>query len=234
MRTRELPDFDAVVAAATSLLRADRPAILGVCGAPGAGKTTLVEALVDALVAAPPPGEGPEWVAHVPMDGFHLADVELDRLGRRSRKGAPDTFDADGYAALLGRLAEPGRTRVTYAPAFDRSIEQPIACAIPVDPRCRLIVSEGNYLLHADEAWTGVRRVFDEVWFADVDGDLRRERLVERHIRFGKSPAAARDWVERVDEKNAREILAFRELADQIVDVSVVPAPSITGVASGA
>ncbi|MEO7447815.1 MAG: nucleoside/nucleotide kinase family protein, partial [Humibacillus sp.] len=89
--------LDALVARAVAVVGTQRRSVLGIAGAPGAGKTTLAEALVAGVRAA----EGDEWVAHVPMDGFHLADVQLDRLGSRSRKGAPDTFDAQGYAALL-------------------------------------------------------------------------------------------------------------------------------------
>jgi pantothenate kinase len=225
MTVPQLHTFPAAIAAARALVRPDRPAVLGVCGAPGAGKTTVVQALVATLAAAPPPGAGAEWVAHVPMDGFHLADIELDRLGRRSRKGAPDTFDADGYGALLRRLAAPDRTHVTYAPAFERTIEQPIAGSIPVDPRCRLVITEGNYLLHDAPAWTGIRGAFDEIWFATVDDDLRRQRLVERHIRFGKSDTEAREWVARVDEPNAHTILSGIGRADRVIDVSVVPQP---------
>ncbi|HEX2806789.1 MAG TPA: hypothetical protein VHN80_11530, partial [Kineosporiaceae bacterium] len=118
---------------ARGLQRPDLRALLGIAGAPGAGKTTLARALVQALVAAPPVGEGPEWVAHVPMDGYHLGDVELARLGRTGRKGAPDTFDVDGYAALLRRLrgAPVDSEEIIYAPAFDRDMEQPVAGSIP-------------------------------------------------------------------------------------------------------
>ncbi|WP_218891133.1 nucleoside/nucleotide kinase family protein [Actinomycetospora corticicola] len=188
-------------------MRDDRRALLGIAGAPGAGKTTLALALVEAL--------GPEAV-HVPMDGFHLADVELDRLGRRDRKGAPDTFDAGGYAALLARLRHPPSGTV-YAPAFDREIEQPIAGSIPVPSSCRLVVSEGNYLLVDDPAWRAVRARFDEVWFHETDEVLRHERLVERHVRFGKTRDGAVAWVEAVDEPNARLIEATRPHADLVV-----------------
>ncbi|MEJ2868654.1 nucleoside/nucleotide kinase family protein [Actinomycetospora sp. OC33-EN08] len=193
-------------------MREDRRALLGIAGAPGAGKTTLALALVEAL--------GPEAV-HVPMDGFHLADVELERLGRRDRKGAPDTFDADGYAALLGRLRGPlsaccpgSLSGTVYAPAFDREIEQPIAGSIPVPSTCRLVVSEGNYLLLDDPAWRAVRARFDEVWFHETDEVARRERLVGRHVRFGKTRDEAVAWVEAVDEPNARLIEATRSRAD--------------------
>jgi pantothenate kinase len=191
--------------------------IIGVVGSPGAGKTTLVEALLHALVTH---GEDqPDgWVAHVPMDGFHLADVELVRLGRRDRKGAPDTFDSAGYAALLRRLhTRHGSPETVYAPCFDRTIEQPVAGSIPVLPNCRLVLTEGNYLLLEDEDWRRVRAQLDEVWFLDADDDVRHTRLVDRHIRFGKTPAHAEAWVAEVDEPNARLIASTRENADVIV-----------------
>ena len=201
--------------------------VIGVAGSPGAGKTTLVEALLRALTpAADQPGGWPDgWVAHVPMDGYHLADVELSRLGRLERKGAPDTFDAAGYAALLRRLhATYGSSVTVYAPAFDRELEQPLAGAIAVPPECRLVLTEGNYLLLDDGDWHQVREHLDEVWFLDADDDLRRGRLVARHIRFGKSPADAEAWVDDVDEPNARRVTSTRGGADVIVAASVLPA----------
>ena len=111
-----------------------------------------------------------------------------NRLGRRGRKGAPDTFDPGGYAALLRRLRSSPEETV-YAPAFDRDIEQPIAGSIPVHPRCRLVVTEGNYLLLDDPAWRAARAELDAVWFVEAGEALRLERLVARHVEFGKTPA---------------------------------------------
>ncbi len=74
-----------------------------------------------------------------------LAKVEFDHLRRRDRKGAPDTFDAAGYAAQLRRL-HANHDHVIYAPAFERHPEQPIAGSIPLPSNVRLIVSEDNYL----------------------------------------------------------------------------------------
>jgi pantothenate kinase len=209
--------FDTLVERARSLVPDGGRAVLGIAGAPAAGKTTLAEELVAALTKAQPPG----WVAHVPMDGFHLADVELERLGSRDRKGAPDTFDAYGYANLLRRLREDADEMI-YAPGFERVIEQPIAGAIGVPREARLIVSEGNYLLLADGPWAGVRPLVDEVWYVDLDQPERLRRLVERHLLFGKSQADAVAWATGTDERNAAVIAATKAAADLIIPAELM------------
>jgi pantothenate kinase len=203
------------VARARGLARNGR-AVLGIVGSPGAGKSTLAEALLAALRADPPPGAGAGWVAHVPMDGYHLADVELERLGLRHAKGAPDTFDAGGYAALLARL-RAGDDGIVYAPAFERTLEQPLAGAIPVLPEARLVVTEGNYLLLDTGRWPAVRPLLDEVWFCAMRDGVRLERLHARHVTFGKAPDEAVAWVKAVDEPNAVLIEATRDRADLLV-----------------
>ncbi len=208
--------FEDLLTRARALTRPGRRAILGIAGCPGAGKTTLAEHLVRALNPV-----GDPWVAHVPMDGFHLADVELDRLGRRDRKGAPDTFDAAGYAALLRRLREETGDEVVYAPGFERVLEQPVAGAIPIPPTARLVVTEGNYLLLDTGAWARVRPQLDEVWFCELDEDERLRRLVGRHERFGKSHEEAVTWVMRSDQRNAELVAATRERADLVVPLPV-------------
>jgi pantothenate kinase len=200
-----LHGVDAVVERVRMLLDAHDRVLLGICGAPGSGKSTLAELVVDAV---DPARRKAVWV---PMDGYHLADVELDRLGRRDRKGAIDTFDGAGYLALLHRLGRPPRPGDTdaplvYAPTFERTIEQPIAGAIPVFPETRLVVTEGNYLLDDAPIWSEVPAALTEVWFCDEDDDLRRTRLVERHVRFGKSRDAAERWADEVDDPNARRV----------------------------
>ncbi|MFF5754100.1 nucleoside/nucleotide kinase family protein [Streptomyces longwoodensis] len=203
--------FDDLLLRARSLVRDGHRALLGIAGSPGAGKTTLAEHLVTALNDG-----GEPWVAHVPMDGFHLADAELDRLGLRDRKGAPETFDAAGYAALLRRLRDDEPDTV-YAPGFERDLEQPLAGAIPVPPAARLVVTEGNYLLLDTAAWARVRPRLDEVWFCDLDAEERLRRLVARHEEFGKSHEEAVAWVHRSDEANAELVATTRERADLVV-----------------
>ncbi|MDX2552348.1 MULTISPECIES: nucleoside/nucleotide kinase family protein [Streptomyces] len=209
--------FDDLLHRAAALSRPGRRALLGIAGCPGAGKTTLAERLTRALN-----GDGEPWVAHVPMDGFHLADVELDRLGRRDRKGAPDTFDAVGYAALLERLRRD-EDDVVYAPGFERTLEQPVAGAIPVPPSARLIVTEGNYLLMDEGPWARVRSRLDEVWFCDLDETERVRRLVARHEEFGKGHAEAVAWVDGTDRRNAESVAASRRHADLVVPASAMP-----------
>jgi pantothenate kinase len=214
--------LDALVDRARALAAGGRRAVLGIAGAPAAGKTTLAEQLVAALQATPPAGlTAGSWVAHVPMDGFHLADVELVRLGLRDRKGAPETFDALGYAALLRRLHEDADD-VIYAPGFERVIEQPIAGSIPVRRAARLVVSEGNYLLLDDPRWRPVRRLLTEVWYADLDQASRLRRLIDRHMRFGKPEPAAVEWATGTDERNAALIAATRDRADLIVEAELL------------
>ncbi|OMC36434.1 nucleoside/nucleotide kinase family protein [Mycobacterium sp. GA-1841] len=206
-----MPTFDELLARVSARAAAPGTSIVGIAGAPGAGKSTLAAALT--VAARTRLGEAA--VAHVPMDGFHLADVELRRLGRLERKGAPDTFDVAGYAALLRRIRTT--TEVVYAPGFEREIEQPIAGAIPVFPHTAVVLTEGNYLLLDDPAWSTVAAEIDEIWYCAIEDDERIARLIARHVAFGKSEEAARRWVDEVDEANARLVAATAVRADLVV-----------------
>lgn len=179
--------------------------ILGIVGPPGCGKSTLATALLDYLG---------ECAVAVPMDGYHLANVELARLGRAGRKGAEDTFDSAGYVALLRRLKTQQSNEIVYAPEFRREIEEPIANAIPVFPETPLVITEGNYLLLDHGHWSEIRGLLDEIWYVDIDHSVRRKRLVKRHMRYGRSQTAAQDWVENTDEPNAVRIEATKPRAD--------------------
>nr|WP_100351143.1 nucleoside/nucleotide kinase family protein [Luteimicrobium subarcticum] len=209
---------DALVARAARLhadARADgRRRILGITGAPGAGKSTLAAALAAAL------HEQGLAVAVVGQDGFHLAQHELERLDRADRKGAPDTFDVPGYVALLGRLRGAGpHDPPVWAPVFRRDLEEPVGSAVPVGADVPLVVTEGNYLLLDRGGWQDVSPLLDEVWSVEPDDTERVERLVARHVEHGRSPAAARAWVERSDEANAALVRAVASRADLRVRV---------------
>lgn len=180
--------------------------LLGLTGAPGAGKSTLAAALVEYFGSQ---------AQMVPMDGFHLAQMELERLGRASRKGAQDTFDSNGYVALLKRLREPPST-IIYAPTFRRDLEEPIACALPIFPETKLLITEGNYLLLEQGAWQQVAGLLDDVWYVEVDESVRLKRLIKRHQQFGRSLEAAQTWVAQTDEPNARLIESTKHRAQWI------------------
>ena len=198
-----------LVQRAQALLGAGERRILGITGAPGAGKSTLCERLAVALGSQ---------AAVVGMDGFHLANRELLRLGRRQAKGAPDTFDAGGYADLLERLRRGGPEPV-YAPYFDRQLEESIGSTVPIFPQIPLILTEGNYLLLQDGGWTRARAALDQVWYLDLPDDVRLSRLLRRHAEFGKSADEAERWVASVDQGNAALIEATRPYADVIVQL---------------
>ncbi|MFI5754844.1 nucleoside/nucleotide kinase family protein [Streptomyces sp. NPDC051569] len=204
----DLRRIDQLTTRARRLAVPGRRRVLGIAGAPGAGKSTLAGHLVERLGGL---------AVLVPMDGFHLAQAELDRLGRADRKGAPDTFDAAGYAALLARLRAPEPGTVVYAPAFDRTLEEPVAGSVPVAPEIPLVITEGNYLLHDEGPWAPVRTHLDEVWFLDLDPVERVRRLVDRHVEFGRDRPHAERWVRESDEVNARLVARGRDRADLVV-----------------
>ena len=196
---------------AAALAQSGGRRLLGITGAPGAGKSTLCAALVAALG---------ERVALVGMDGFHYANAELRRLGRSERKGAPDTFDVDGYVALLTRLRTPPAGTV-YGPVFDRALEESVGSAVPVPPTTPLVLTEGNYLLLDEHGWGAVRRCLDEVWYLDVPPEVREQRLLRRRLSFGHEPRAAEDWVREVDGRNGRTVEGSRSRADLVVHLDV-------------
>jgi pantothenate kinase len=186
--------------------------IIGLVGEPGSGKSTVAEAIVDRVGDA---------TMTVPMDGFHLANRELRRLGREDRKGAFDTFDGHGYLNLIRRLRDQDEP-VVYAPDYVRDVEEGIAGAIAITAEVPVIITEGNYLLAAEQPWSMLRDLLDEIWYLDTPRDVRLNRLIKRHTQFGKSDQQARAWALGPDEVNARFIRATRGHADQTIDVEGV------------
>lgn len=187
--------------------------LLGLAGAPGSGKSALAAALADAL------GERARVVG---MDGFHLAHAELVRLGRVERKGAPDTFDALGFVTLLARLRD-NADEVVYAPRFDRTLEEPVGCAVPVGREVPLVIVEGNYLLLGDDPWGRIRPLIDECWYLEPGEQPRHARLIARHEAYGRSPTEARERALGSDERNANLIALSRHRADLVVGPFELP-----------
>ncbi|MGV9798198.1 nucleoside/nucleotide kinase family protein [Mycobacterium sp. NPDC003449] len=202
--------LDQLVAEAKALVVPGQRRILGLTGAPGAGKSTVAEQLVTAL--------GPDIAVLVPMDGFHLANHVLVDMGIRDRKGAHDTFDAGGYARLMATLREQrAGDPIVYAPRFRREIEDSIGSSIVIPASVPLVVTEGNYLLLESDAWPAARSCIDEVWFLAPDTEVRHARLLRRHEAHGKSAEDAAFWTFGSDERNARLIESTAGRADRIV-----------------
>ncbi|MFJ1755360.1 nucleoside/nucleotide kinase family protein [Kitasatospora sp. NPDC088134] len=213
----EQPDA-ATPAVARALALLHRPGravgrtVLGLAGPPAAGKSTLARHLIDAINRR----EGPDTAAYLPLDGFHLSNAQLDRLDLRSRKGAPETFDALGYLALLQRVAAD-RFHDVYVPDFDRALDEPIAARHLVRPHTRLIVTEGNYLASPTTPWTDVRALLHELWYVDADDSTRDARLLARHTAGGQDEAAARHRVDTNDRPNAAQVESTRTACDWVV-----------------
>lgn len=208
----EQASLDGLVEQARALIRTDRRSFLGITGAPGSGKSTVAEVLVARL--------GAEAVL-VGMDGFHLSDTELTKLGRLDRKGAHDTFDAYGYVNLLRRLRSR-EDEIVYAPIFNRGLEESIGSAVPVPADIPLIVTEGNYLLSDGPAWGQVRGLLDACWYVEPGEDVRLERLMARHLQFGRSLEEARERSHGSDGRNADLIGSTRGRATRIIEVAQI------------
>ena len=209
MTTQAVSDLSTLVHIIEGM-RAARPRasgrfIVGLVGAPGAGKSTVAAALSAELADS----------VVLPMDGFHLPQAELVRLGRRDRMGAPDTFDVEAFVDLLSMLRDLHHSAVTVlAPGFDRRVEEPVADAIALTPELSTVIVEGNYLLLPSGGWQRVAPLLDLSVALALDEATRHERLIARHVAFGKTPDAARAWALGPDERNAAAISATLDRAD--------------------
>jgi pantothenate kinase len=208
----ERVDLATLVAAARELVADGQRRVLGITGAPGAGKSTLAREITEALDGR---------AVLVGLDSFHLSNAELHRLGRHARKGAADTFDAAGYQALLRRL-RPQQDEIVYAAEFDRSLEESITCVVPVHRDVPLVVTEGNYLLVDDDRWGATAGLIDQIWYVEPGEDVRMERLIARHMRFGRSPQEAHERSYGSDQRNAELIASTRPRAHRILQITTV------------
>ena len=209
----EIRGITQAIARISSLLEENKGkrVLIGIVGAPGAGKSHLSGELHKQLPTTNPTLK----FSVVPMDGYHLSNQELENLQRRDRKGAPDTFDSHGFASLVQRISTDTTNKIYY-PIFHREIEESIAAEGVVEPETQLVIIEGNYLLLETDGWKEIKNHLTQTWFIDVPQELRHERLINRHIKFGKSPDDARDWSLGSDERNADIIRASASRADSI------------------
>lgn len=209
MTDSEAAARDAVDAATSA---AGRRIVLGLAGPPGAGKSTLAEFIVAYARAR----MGDSWAAYCPMDGYHLSNAQLARLGLENRKGAPATFDVGGYIAMLSRLTADSGEDI-YVPEYDRALHEPIAARLLVPAKARLLVTEGNYLALDAPPWRDARRFIDHLWYVDAADSLREERLVARQIAGGRAEDAAHEWVAASDRPNGELVKLSKNKADRTI-----------------
>ena len=204
-----LADKNAAVERVRALLNSTQGCkLIGIVGKPGAGKSTLSQFISESINS--------RQLAVLPMDGFHLSNAVLAELHRADRKGAPDTFDVAGFIALLTRIRNEEDSHIYY-PIFDRSIEESIAAQGVISSETKVVIVEGNYLLHQEDGWQNVAKILHETWYIDIDDELRKERLIARHIAYGKSKSAAEQWARGSDERNAELIALGAERADYVI-----------------
>jgi pantothenate kinase len=172
--------------------------LLGIAGPPAAGKTTLASALA-AIVRK---RRGENFAVVAPLDGFHLSNRTLDERGLRAVKGAPETFDVEGFVHLLQEVRSAGTT--IFWPEFDRSLDEPTPSAIAIPPEAKLVITEGNYLLLESPGWRDVAPLLDDIWYIDAPPGVLRMRLIERQLEGGRTEEEAVGHVDGSDLPNAR------------------------------
>ena len=154
------------------------------------------------------------------MDAFHLGHEHLESVDLVHRKGAHYTFDAWGYVATIRRIVKQGPEETVYVPRFDRSIEDSIAAAVPVAASDRLVLTEGNYLLLDMEPWNQLRDMLSLTIYLDLEESVRLDRLIRRHVEFGKTQEHAARHVHESDQINAHLVAGSRHHADYVVPFS--------------
>jgi pantothenate kinase len=204
----ERVDLAGLVRVARALLARPGRQVLAIAGAPGSGKSTLVESLAQALAGQP--------VAILPMDGFHYDDAVLHAMGRRPWKGAPDTFDVGGLRSALSRLRDPAEGAVAV-PVFDRDLEISRGSARIIGPDARLILAEGNYLTLDADPWRSLRPCFDATVLIDVPEAELRRRLRQRWLGYKLTEAEIDFKLDQNDLPNGRVVAQSGGSVDYIL-----------------
>jgi pantothenate kinase len=185
--------------------------IVAIAGPPGAGKSTLSDALRDALI------ERGETAEILPMDGFHMDNGILQQRGLLARKGAPETFDVRGFLDIVTAVRKADQE--VLVPVFDRSRELAIASARAIVPETRFILAEGNYLLLNEAPWTRLETSFDFSVFVGPTVEVVEQRLRDRWIGYGLDEAGISAKLYENDLPNGKRVVENLRDADIKIDI---------------
>ena len=184
--------------------------IVGIAGGPGSGKSTFAVRLKELINS-----KAKTDLAQIfPMDGFHRKNIELERSGLLSVKGAPETFDVKGYTSMLNRIRLGENLKV---PIYSRESHDVIDNALSIKPHHKIIITEGNYLFADIEGWYEIKNIIDLKIYIEADEDICEKRLLERHMRGGKTEIEALEKIKRVDMKNFDLIAQTSKYADEAI-----------------
>ena len=173
--------------------------IIAVAGPPGAGKSTLSKQLVQMLKTRSIQS------CIISMDGFHLENSILKRLGLLDRKGSPTTFDVPAFIQVMKRLA--AYESDVAIPKFDRKKDISIERASIVSTQDKILIVEGNYLLLNDEQWVELQDIWDETVFINPGMDVLEKRLIDRWLSYGMDNESAKNRAFGNDIPNAKNII---------------------------
>jgi pantothenate kinase len=186
---------------------------VGIAGIPGAGKSTLARHLRDAFNHI---AQRPDMSVVVPLDGFHLANSELEQRGQTGRKGSPETFLAQAFFAKLLEIKRS--TRPVLLPLYSRQLHEPVADALEVLPEIPIVIVEGNYILCDFGVWSSIASLFDVKIFVDTSPEKAREWILRRHMDGGLISEEAEEKYERNDKPNSEIVASSRVAADIIFE----------------
>ncbi len=184
--------------------------IIGIAGGPGSGKSTFAVELKELINS-----KAKSDLAQIfPMDGFHRKNSELQRSGLISVKGAPETFDVEGYLLILKRIRLGENLK---APIYSREAHDIIDNALPIEPHHKIIITEGNYLFADLDGWCEIKDIIDLKIYIESEKEVCEKRLLERHMRGGKTEAEALEKIKKVDMENYDLIDQTKKYADEVI-----------------
>lgn len=184
--------------------------VVGIGGGPGSGKSTFAVKLKELINSK----AKVDLVQIFPMDGFHRKNIELERYGLLSVKGTPETFDLEGYRSMLNRIKLGENLK---APIYSREDHDVINNALPIEPHHKIIITEGNYLFADMEGWCEIKDIIDLKIYIEAEKGACEKRLLERHMRGGKTEAEALEKIKMVDMENYDLIDQTKKYADKII-----------------